>query len=103
MIKVYSAENSMDVGLIRGILEEDGINCLVKNQNLSGAMGEIPPLECWPELWITNDYDLIRAQNIVKSALLPTINNTVPWHCACGEKIEGQFTACWKCGEERAN
>ncbi len=103
MIKVYSAENSMDVGLVRGILEEDGINCLVKNQNLSGAMGEIPPLECWPELWIANDNDLIRAQNIVKSTLLPAINSTVPWYCACGEKIEGQFTACWNCGEERAN
>ena len=99
---VYSAENSMEVGLIKGMLEQDGIACLVKNQNLSGAMGEIPPLECWPELWITNDNDLIRATYIVESALTPISNSTVPWVCVCGEKIEGQFTGCWKCGEERA-
>ena len=103
MKKVYSAENSMEVGLIKGMLEQDGIACLVKNQNLSGAMGEIPPLECWPELWIADDNDLMRAKDIVYSALRPGNNNTAPWNCSCGENIEGQFTACWKCGEERTD
>ena len=23
------------------------------------------------------------------------------WTCECGEKLEGQFTACWKCGSAR--
>ena len=101
MIKVYSSENSMEVGLVRGLLEQDGIPCLVKNQNLAGALGEIPPQECWPEIWITDDRDLALARKVVKAALSPVTDVSVPWHCQCGEEIEGQFTACWNCNEER--
>lgn len=101
MIKVYSSENSMEVGLIKGMLEQDGIACLVKNQNLAGAMGEIPPQECWPELWITDDSDLALAVKIVDAALSPVTGTSTPWHCQCGELIEAQFTACWNCNQER--
>jgi hypothetical protein len=101
MKRVYSAENSMEVGLIKGMLEQDGINCVMKNQILSGALGEIPSHECWPELWITDDRDLSQAMKLVEAALSPVANSTVAWLCACGEKIEGQFSACWKCGKEK--
>ncbi len=101
MKRVCCTEYSIEISRLQALLEEDGINCLVKNQNLAGAMGEIPPLECWPELWITNDYDLPRAQDIIESALTPVIKSTVPWNCSCGEKIEGQFTACWSCNQDR--
>jgi DNA-directed RNA polymerase subunit RPC12/RpoP len=31
------------------------------------------------------------------------IGATRPWTCPnCGERCEGQFTQCWKCGTERA-
>ncbi|MFT5352126.1 MAG: hypothetical protein ACI909_000503 [Planctomycetota bacterium] len=103
MKKVHSAENSIELGFVMGMLEQDGIHCIVRNQNLAGALGEIPPQECWPEVWITNDIELERAKKIVKFALSPPANSTVPWYCACGEKIEGQFTACWKCGLESSN
>ena len=102
MKRVYSSENSMEVGLIKGMLEQDGIICLMKNQILSGALGEIPSHECWPELWITNDNDYELAMNIVDAALSHTPDDISPWQCSCGEKIEGQFSACWKCGEEKA-
>jgi Putative prokaryotic signal transducing protein len=101
MIKVYSSENSMEVGLIKGMLEQEGIACLVKNQNLAGAMGEIPPLECWPELWITDDNDLPQAKKIVEAALSPMTESAAPWHCQCGEIVEAQFTDCWNCNQQR--
>ena len=93
----------MNVGLVKGLLEQGGIACLMKNQNLAGALGEIPPQECWPELWITDERDLPQAQKIVAAALSPATVYTPPWHCACGEEIEGQFTACWNCNRERAD
>jgi hypothetical protein len=101
MKKVCSVENSVELGFIKGMLEQDGIDCLVKNQNLSGALGEIPPLECWPELWVTDDRDFDVARKIVDTALAPPSNNKTPWLCDCGESIEAQFTACWSCGLEK--
>lgn len=103
MKKVHSAENSVELGFIKGMLEQDGINCLVKNQNLSGALGEIPPLECWPELWVCDDRDFALASKIVDTALAPSSGNNLPWLCGCGESIEGQFTACWSCGLEKTS
>ena len=101
MKKIYCAEDSLQVGMIKGVLEQEGINCLIKNQMLSGALGEIPPLECWPELWVTDDRDSSRANEIVAALLMQAEVNTPPWQCNCGEKIEGQFSACWKCSEEK--
>ena len=102
MKKIYVSDNPIDVGLIKGLLDGEGISCLVKNQNLSGAIGEIPPLECWPEIWVMADEDLVRAEQIVKSAQSSPLS-AEDWDCACGERIEGQFSSCWNCNEERVD
>lgn len=100
MIKVYSSDNSMQAGLVKSVLEDQGIACLVKNQNLSGALGEIPPLECWPEIWIMHEEDLALARQLVEATQASEITRGPAWICICGERIEGQFTACWSCGNE---
>ncbi|NKB38231.1 MAG: DUF2007 domain-containing protein [Gammaproteobacteria bacterium] len=100
MKKLYVSENPIEVGLIKGLLDSEGIACLVKNQTLAGALGEIPPLECWPEIWITTDQDLVRAEEIVKSVRSTPVSSE-NWNCECGESIEGQFGSCWNCGKER--
>lgn len=102
MKKVYSCDNSMLAVRVQSLLEPEGIDSLIKNQNLSGAMGELPINECWPEVWIMDDNDYDRAINIIDACLTENITNTSPWLCSCGETIEGQFSACWKCGVERA-
>lgn len=100
MKKVYVSDNPLEAGLVKGLLDSEGISCLIKNQSLAGALGEIPALECWPEIWITNENDLVRAAEIVKTAQsTPVLEQN--WVCACGEQIEGQFSSCWNCGKER--
>jgi hypothetical protein len=50
-----------------------------------------------------NEEDFTAAQALVKTlAEAAEHSQDAPWKCAgCGEELEGQFTACWKCGEER--
>ena len=86
---------------IKDILQEEGINCMIKNLNLAGALGEIPPIECWPEVWILEDEDYDRASGIVEDLLKESTKYRTSWVCHCGEKIEGQFTNCWNCGTAR--
>ena len=100
MKKVYSAENVVMAGHVESLLQEAGINCFIKNQNLSGAMGELPPLECWPEVWINDDSLETKAKNIIDQ----TVRQAEPgpqWLCECGELIEGQFGSCWNCGRDK--
>jgi hypothetical protein len=103
MKKIYSADSLPMAGYVQSILESLDIECVLKNQNLSGAMGELPPIECWPEVWIINDDDFNQAIQIVNSAIHSSTHAKDSWQCNCGEIIEGQFSACWSCGAERAD
>lgn len=99
MKTVYSASNMSLVSIFRDNLESYGINCWIKNEFLSAGVGEIPPIECWPQLCVDDD-DYEEAKRIVDEALAK--NDRPVWQCAaCGEVIEGQFTECWNCGKSR--
>src|SRR5262245_34533666 len=95
MKTVYSAPNISLVSVFQNILEGHGIRCRIRNEFLFAGMGEIPPIECWPQLCVDDDR-FAEAELIVEEAL--SVKETAPWKCAaCGEEIEGQFTGCWKC------
>jgi hypothetical protein len=55
MKKVYSSDSFFLIGHLRELLEHHHITCIAKNEFLLGGAGELPPTECWPELWITED------------------------------------------------
>lgn len=87
-----------EIGLVRGLLERAGIKCHTKNEQLAGALGDIPFLECEPELWVVHDEDLPRAEQILAAHNAP-VGSATPWQCShCDEMIDAQFEICWKCG-----
>jgi len=99
MKTVYSASNTSFVSIFQNILEGHGIRCWIKNEFLSAGIGELPPIECWPQLCVDDD-DFSEAKRIVSEAL--SVEVMTAWNCdTCGEAIEGQFTECWKCGKSR--
>ncbi|ADE13656.1 conserved hypothetical protein [Nitrosococcus halophilus Nc 4] len=95
---IYSAPNLLLVRHFQNLLESHGIDCVIKNESLSGAAGELPPTECWPELWLTEEKRYREASRLLKGAE----EDQRPWTCLhCGELLEGQFDRCWNCGEYR--
>jgi Putative prokaryotic signal transducing protein len=103
MKRVYSAKDPLMVAHLKNVLATFGIQCVTRNLDLSSAAGELPPIECWPELWITDDAKLARAKSILKKSLAPLESVKKSWRCVgCGEDIEGQFTECWNCGHSRS-
>jgi hypothetical protein len=95
--RVFSSYNQTAVYHARNLLETEGIATLVKNAILSSAMGELPPAECQAEVWVVNDSDLKRAEEILSA--IPTGPD---WACSrCGELSGPQFTHCWRCGAAR--
>lgn len=88
--------------ILHEMLEKEGIACLLRNEALFAAMGEIPLPECFPELWVIDEEVYPRAKLLLQG-WLTTEERQDPWGCTrCGERLEGQFGACWKCGEERS-
>lgn len=88
-----TADNEM----LKSMLEEADIPCMIRNEYLSAGEASFIP----PELWILNDEDYPKAREIVDAWQNAEIENHGPWVCRCGETIEGQSTSCWKCGRER--
>ncbi len=102
MKKVYSSHDPLLVAQLRGLLEANHIACLTRNDYLMGAAGELPPMECWPEIWVLEDYQLERARGLVDAFLAPGSGPPGPWTCSeCGETVDPPFTQCWRCGRER--
>ena len=97
MKKLTSSHSIVTINHFKNVLESEGIPCLVKNDILTGIAGEMPLTEVWPELWLINDIDFDRAQQLIDEAITDE-SPSEPWRCRkCGEENEGQYAACWNC------
>ena len=100
MHSIYSAETLVQVEHARSVLSEAGIETAVRNRYLSGAVGELPAFECWPELLLLDPSQAGRARALLEQLHAPPARAQAPWRCAgCGEYLEGQFGQCWNCGQ----
>lgn len=82
-------------------LESRGVESFVFGAETFSTPG-INPL-AFPSVWIAEDDELERAQALLRR--FRADRNTIPpgpaWTCACGERHEGQFDVCWRCGAIR--
>ena len=92
---------SFDLQLLhhkKNLLEAAGIEVLIRNQYLSSAMGESAPAECQAEIWVLDDADVAKAEEVLRWRPPPGPD----WTCRCGETLAAQFTQCWRCGAYRS-
>ena len=105
MKRVFRGRSLPEVGHLKSLLEQAGIACLIKNEQLAGALGEIPFLECMPELWVLEDREAGGAERIIAESIVGTSAPATgaAWRCRrCGGENEPQFAACWQCGTSDA-
>jgi rubrerythrin len=101
MTLLLSSLNALEIHHLKNLLEAEGIRCWVKNELLSRLAGEIPFTECALELHLLRESDRPRAEAVMEAwRSAPPLAGR--WTCAqCGEALEGQFSACWRCGAPR--
>jgi hypothetical protein len=49
---VYRAASLLQVAHARNVLITAGIHCELRNQYLAGALGDLPMMETWPQLYV---------------------------------------------------
>ncbi len=92
---IYTHQNPALAENMRNLLEEAGIQCILRNEYASGAVGELSFVDAWPEVWILQDSDYPRACNIIHQ----TQESSIDWVCPqCGEINDASFEICWQCG-----
>jgi hypothetical protein len=104
MKRIFAYRDRAAVTILQGLLADEGVESVVQNENMAAVAGRVPFELAVPEIWV-RDQDEERALQIVEqfeTGELAAPANAEPWRClACGQSIEGQFTACWKCGTPR--
>lgn len=87
----------------KNVLAAEDIECVLRGVHLLGGVGELPPIECWPELWVVDEGQGPEAKSHIDALLSSVGVNDSPWTCAeCAEESPGTFTECWQCGTTRA-
>src|SRR5262245_43127465 len=104
MKRIYVAENPTEAHLLKGVLESRGISVEIRGEALFGIRGEIPFTEGLPELWVVDDQQTSEALQVLRARSVETgdVTHGESWRCStCGETVESQFTACWRCNADR--
>jgi hypothetical protein len=101
MQRIYTALDPALVAHLEGLLKQAGIETRVFNQTISNAVGDLPFTAAGPELWVMYEADAPRATELIARFEAERDQPDAPrgdWVCpTCGERIGGQFTACWNC------
>jgi len=64
MLVIYSANDITEAGLIRGLLESNGIRVQITGEYLTGAVGELP---AWNYIYVKiEEADLEKAEHLLQ-------------------------------------
>ena len=97
MNKVFTADNIVEVGLVRSFLEQNNISSELRNHHTSSLLGEVPFTSTWPELWVESDFTE-KAKDLI-SGLKRADADGPEWACTnCDELNPSNFDLCWQCG-----
>ncbi len=99
MKKVYEAADVPDAQIIKDVLVTHGFQAQVFGADLQMALGELPIAVLAPSVWVA-DSDYAAAMKVLDENRKQRSKwQNKSWTCSsCREKIEGQFSKCWKCG-----
>lgn len=93
---VYTHENLTLVATVANHLRQNDIDVIIKNQYAAGGAGQLAPIETWPEIWVVDDRDCLRASQLVEE--LNKDSNKPQWQCQnCNEMNDATFDYCWRC------
>lgn len=100
MQKLYTAANLQDAYLLVHRLDRAGIEVRVLNEHAQGGLGELPFTHVYPEIWLLEPADAVRARAIVIEHERGEVRPGARLCRACGEESPGGFELCWRCGAE---
>ena len=79
---------------IKHVLEMHDIACHIQGDYRSGAAGELPLTETWPELWVVDPSNVEEAKRLVAEALAPAGPAPPDWTCpSCHSSPQPDNTA----------
>jgi len=95
--RLFVASHLAEAYLVYGLLTHLGLRASVMNEYSQGALGELPPTDIHPEVWIEDPRDMERARQVVQEYERRQTDITGCRCRACGEESPAGFELCWNC------
>ena len=96
---VYRHIDYVNVAQVQSWLASQGIATELRNYNISSLTGEIPQGNAAGELWVADDVDVTRVEELLTELRNAPLESGPDWTCAaCGEAVPASLGECWKCG-----
>ena len=97
---VYEASDPVNAEIVKDYLVSWGLDVFIKGVFGWGGQGDLPT-NAYPQVCVTRDADAQRARELIRMWERGE-DPRPPWSCpACGERMGGQFSDCWRCGAEK--
>jgi enoyl-CoA hydratase/carnithine racemase len=113
-VEVYAARDTAEAFFVRNLLQQAGIEALVVGDMLRGVVGELPPLQTSPSIWVA-PYEAERARLIVadydrrqrerasadssETDRESADSGAEPFCYHCGQSVQQGQTPCPSCGK----
>jgi hypothetical protein len=99
MKEVFRDQDITRVSYYQSVLEAEGFDCFVKNQDTTMVTAAMPATEFYPVLCVTNDEESEAAKEVLrthfqKDAVLSQREVECP---KCRELNPANFELCWSC------
>ena len=99
MTRVYSHPDPSIAHLVHNRIVQLGVPAVIQGNRAGAAMGEVPPIAAWSEVWVP-DSAVDQVAAVVAEVTTEPDGAAESWTCACGETLDGAFGMCWSCGTD---
>lgn len=101
---IYTHPNLFLVEHAKNLLQDAGIPVELRNQYAAGGIGDIAPINAWPELWLQRPHQEDQAKEILAFLTAKNLDPNAPdeeWTCPhCQQTNTLPFLQCWACDAE---
>jgi len=103
-VRIYRAADRIEGHLLKGLLEQHGVQVRLLGDGLAGGVGELPADVMQVVLEVPPGFVDFARQLIeeYESRGRASAVDPRPWHCpVCAEDNPETFTVCWNCAAVR--
>jgi|SRR3990172_2999185 len=95
--KIYSTLNTAEAHIIQFLLQNNGIEAVIKNEDMTPLFGMVSAKDAEAQVWVpTGKQD--EASALIKESSSIDISNVTLVKCKrCGEMVCDRFDYCWNC------
>ena len=95
--KIYSTLNTAEAHIIQFLLQNNGIDAVIKNEDMTPLFGMVAAKDAETQIWVPSDMQ-DEASALIKESSAIDISHVTLVKCRrCGEMVCDRFDYCWNC------